>query len=177
MADSTLRKAWKIPKDAFVLGTLSAEDSFDIPFVREWIMDYLKQDSSHFFVCPNVQPFLEHPRARFLRKITSTIEKANYLNSIDLMINARLRGETFGLAIAEALAMGVPAVASSIGVDQNQTQILAPAGWIYSDALELDALVSKLKTSGACTAAVARSLVEGYSPKNVTEKFVRVFLN
>jgi hypothetical protein len=168
---SNLRSTLGIPKDALVLGSLSATDSFNLQFVRIWVEKFLKQSNTHYFLCPNVPLFINHPRAIFLPRILGDEAKGDYLNSLDAMLHARKKGETFGLAMCEALKMGKPVFSWQGGEDQNHVEILRKTGWLYRNARDLDDLVEMLQDRRGTFGDQAASLVEEFTPKKVAEKF------
>jgi glycosyltransferase involved in cell wall biosynthesis len=172
---SNLRHQLEIPDDAFVLGTLSAPDQFDIPFVRRWIPKYLDSAKSNFILLPNIKKFLDHPRALFLPRILGETMKADYLQSLDAMLHGRLMGESFGLAVCEALNAGRPVFSWSSGRDRNHVQILRQSGWLYRDQADLDRLVSRFAAERPPVAAKARELAGGFQPAVVSDKFVETF--
>ena len=47
--ESSLRQKLRIPEEAIVLGSLSARGSFDIPWVRAWLPDFLARQNNFFF--------------------------------------------------------------------------------------------------------------------------------
>ena len=60
----------------------------------------------------------------------TTIDK--FYSSIDVLINSGLGPESFGMSVVEALASGVPVVASSIG-GTAETVIDGYNGWLFNE--------------------------------------------
>jgi len=174
-AQSDFRLPLGIPQDAFVLGSLSGSTQFDIPFVRDWIPKYLSMSSQHYFLCPNIMPFLDHPRAIFLPKILEEQAKADYLMCLDAMIHARQMGESFGMALCEALSVGKPVLSWNGGHDQNHVQILRDTNWLYQNQSDLERAVIELRDNNADYVPEAQSLVEQYTPTRVVQRFRDVF--
>jgi hypothetical protein len=90
-----------IPADALVVGCQGGADSFDIPFARRALAKALERRRDLWFVGLNINPFLQHERARFLPGTSDPSQKRTFIETCDAMLHARQRGETFGLAVAE----------------------------------------------------------------------------
>jgi glycosyltransferase involved in cell wall biosynthesis len=170
-----LRSDLGIPKSGFVIGSLSGSSEFNVGFVRTRIISMLDADSSLWFLAPNVASFTSHPRALFLPTITNAEVKRNYLNTLDVLVHARVRGESFGLAIAEAMAAGKPVVSWSGGIDQNHVNLVGPGG-LYSDEIEFTETIRKFREDPP-PAATQMQRVTGFTPEKVAEKFQHVFLD
>jgi glycosyltransferase involved in cell wall biosynthesis len=87
------------------------------------------------------------------------------------MLHARKKGESFGLAMCEALKMGKPVFSWQGGEDQNHAAILKNTGWLYRNARDLDDLIEMLQDQRGTLGDQAASLVEEFTPKKVAEKF------
>ena len=170
-----LRARLGIPPDAFVLGSLSGSKQFDIPFVRQWIPTFLEMNNSNFFLGPNLEPFIDHPRAIFLPTIIGGQNKSDYLQAINAMIHARLTGESFGNAVCEALMAGKPVLSWLGGRDRNHVALLENSGWLYRNTDDLTRLVSRLSSVETGLEAEAKALVQEFRPKPVAAQFRAVF--
>jgi len=131
------RSSWDVPETAFVVLRYGAWSSFDVPSVRQAVSRALEARPDMYFIGVNTPPFTDHPRARFLPAVYTEQEKANLLASADLFLHARSNGESFGLAILEALQSGVPILSWSGGEDQNHVALLRDLDCLFSDAAEL----------------------------------------
>jgi len=170
-----VRSEFGIPEEAYVVGSLSGRNEFNIGFVRDWLPSFLALSPRNYFLGPNIEPFLEHPRALFLPTILNDQLKSNYVNSLDVMLHARQSGESFGLAICEALALGVPVVSCSRGRDRHHVQLLKETGWMYRNRSELETVIGALEVPSVDRGEIARQLVSQFAPNPVMAQFHRVF--
>jgi glycosyltransferase involved in cell wall biosynthesis len=177
--NENLRKVLGISEEAFVFGAMAGGNEFNLEFVKLGIEKFLQKFTNSYFVGVNIEPFMSSERAIFLPPIYDQESKARYLSSLDLFINARAMGESFGLAICESLFQGVPVIAWSGGSDKNQVQLLGKEEWIYDDInsfLNKLQLFSKGKTDGIKYNIKAESIVKQFHPRLVIDKFLKVFL-
>lgn len=171
--NNNLRSVLGIPDDAFVFGRYGGKDQFDIPFVKEAILEYVEKRPDVYFVFFNTRPFGDHPRIKYFDFIVDLQDKANFINSCDAMIHARSMGESFGLAICEFLYGNKPVLAWSGGKDQNHTAIL-PKEMLYDNKLDLLEKMDIIKEVESTTNY--KKLVDQFSPELVMQKFKEVFL-
>lgn len=172
-----LREKLGIPKSATVIGSLSASDQFNLDFVRAELPQLLDRYRDLVFLGPNLEPFFKHERAYWLPRITDTETKTRYLNTINIMIHAREMGESFGLAICEALAAGKPVFAWIGGHDRNHTALLGGVGTLYSDGQSLATLVEMYFQGHFREPRLFQEIVKEFSSFEVAERFKEKFLN
>lgn len=168
-----IRKTLEIPDDAFVFGRYGGEDQFDIPFVKEAIVEFVEAEKNVWFIFFNTIPFADHPRIKFYRGFSDMQVKANVIHSCDAMIHGRSMGESFGLAICEFLYGNRPVLAWSGGNDRHHVDMLADVGMLYDDKPDL---LRKMHALMLAEKSSYRHLVNKFSPKIVMEKFNKVFL-
>jgi glycosyltransferase involved in cell wall biosynthesis len=173
---SDFRNRLNLPSDAIVIGSLSGSSQFDIPFVRDWLLDRITRHTNTFFVGPNIRPFADHPRMLFLPTFVDMQLKFDYLRSLDVLLHARSMGETFGLAIAEAAAVGTPVLAFQGGRDRNHVEMLANTNWLYADTQDLDMKFTALIGNPLQARSAAVEIARPFSPEAVIRKFTQVFL-
>lgn len=137
-----LRPTLGIPNDAYVVVRHGGYDTFDITWVHQVLKVALDQYPNLYFVGLNTRAFTDHSRARFLPPSTDRQFIADFLATGNLFLHARKQGESFGLALVEALQMGLPAVAWSGGKDRNHTHLLRDCGTLYHSPHELRHLLS-----------------------------------
>jgi glycosyltransferase involved in cell wall biosynthesis len=123
-ATNSIRANWGVPLDARVCIRLGGESTFDIPWVHQTIIRVLEENKDFYFIGYNTHKFTHHPRARFLSSINNKAEKSNALKSADVFLHARRQGESFGMAILEAMQLSVPVLAWKGGWDRNHTKLL-----------------------------------------------------
>ena len=143
-----------VPSDAQVALRYGGWDSFDVPWVKSMLLDYADSNRDFHFVGVNTEPFVAHPRFHFLRPVYSSAEKAALLARADLFLHARKGGESFGIALVEALQSGIPILAWSGGHDRNHVKLLDRFDFLYSDYKDL---MRRLKAWGAGEISQART--------------------
>jgi glycosyltransferase involved in cell wall biosynthesis len=159
-ATENLRAELGIPDEAFVILRYGGFDTFDIPFVQELIPQLLTENPNWYFLGVNTEKFVEHPRVIYHPKILNKQVKANMLASANVFLNARLSGESFGLANAEALQLGLPVLAWSGGSDQNHVEMLRNLGGIYKNEKDLSQTLQRI-SQGFPTVQKSDLLAEG----------------
>ena len=171
-----LRSELGIPHDAFVVGRLGGLDQFNLQFVKKAIAKALPRRSNLHFLFVNTAPFIEHERVRFLPMIVDQQKKANFIASCDVGLNAKKIGESFGLAIAEFLALGKPVFAWAGGQDGNHVHMIPDRSWLYRTRRNLLDLLVNFEL-GPSDADRARAAVAEFAPEPVIRQFERVFLS
>lgn len=97
-----------------------------------------------WFVGVNITKLIEHPRALFLPTILGKNEKARLLNTVNLFLHARTLGESFGMALLEAMRVGVPILSWAGGLDRNHREILY-RDCLYRSPRELQNKILRVK--------------------------------
>ncbi len=133
-----------IPEEAFVILRFGAPDTFDIPWARDVIIDELGRNPGCHFIGLNTNKFTEHERAHFLPMVRDAREKASIIATANVVVTARHQGEAFGVAIAEALQLGVPTLAWQGGTDRAQTDMLDGLGGLYRGPRQLRRMLQAL---------------------------------
>lgn len=173
-ASRTLRGAWGIGSDDTVIGRYGSFGTFDVPFVHRAVSRVLQKRRDLWFVFVNTAPFVEHPRVKFLPAIIDPRAKADFIASCDLMLHARFRGESFGLAMAEFLHGGKPVLCWGGGQDRNHLALQPHPQNVYRTEAHLDRLLAEAcgrDAEEACVAAVSQ-----FSPHRVAERFAALLL-
>lgn len=156
------RRRFDLPNDAFVVGRIGGLDQFDDPVAIEGVLRWLNLSHNHYFVGVNTPVFTIHPRARFLGPLSRN-EVSEFFAAIDVQINGRLMGESFGLSIVEGLRCGVPTIAPdecrNSKMDKHHIRILAASNWLYCTSDHILDLLSDF--ASADHTENASSLVSG----------------
>jgi glycosyltransferase involved in cell wall biosynthesis len=174
-----LRQSLGISNEAFIIGAMAGEGQFNLNFVKSAIESFLETHSNAYFIGVNIDKFSTSKNAIFLKPIYNQEHKVEFLSSLDLFINAREMGESFGLAICESLFQGIPVLAWNGGSDLNHVELLSGKDWLYKD---YNSLIRKLeyfyksKFEEEDFSEDAKSIVAQFQPKNVMLKFNKVFL-
>jgi hypothetical protein len=174
--DQDLRAEQRIPDDAVVFGRHGAFRSFSIPWVKDTISKVLEMRGDLWFLFLNTEPFVAHTRVRFM-DVTADRERIRaFINSCDYMLHARREGETFGLAVAEFAAAGIPVLSCSATVAKAHFEQVPPELMLPyrgpDDLIEMLRALPRRLPSPAAGAV----LLERFSPSSVAQRFVRVFL-
>jgi glycosyltransferase involved in cell wall biosynthesis len=175
-AEGTLRQELNIPDDAFVVGRYGGFDQFNIPFVHGAVAEALGKRSNLYFLFVNTEKFIDHPRALFLPPIVRQEEKARFITSCDVGLNAKKIGESFGLAVAEFLMFGKPVFSWAGGMDQNHVAMSPKPEWIYQTRRDLLELLADYEPTEH-DAELSRRSVDQYRPQAVMKRFDDVFLS
>ncbi|HKB92244.1 MAG TPA: hypothetical protein VKC60_17135 [Opitutaceae bacterium] len=174
-----LRKELGIPTDALVVGRHGGFDTFDVPFVHEAIRDALAVRKDLHFVFLSTKKFYEHERITYIPWVESEEDKFNVIHACDVMIHARMMGETFGLAVGEFSAANKPVMTwrglGCAGYDTAHVDILGANALLYNNRGDLQKILLNLN----------RKFLKGrnwnvytqtFSEANVTRQYSDVFL-
>lgn len=133
----TFRGELGIPEDAIVIGRHGSYDSFDISFVHSAIPKLLDKHPNMYFVTMNTKSFANHPRIIYLPRTTNLKVKRKFINTCDVMLHARTRGETFGLACGEFSLCKKPIVTYGLSKERAHLDILGSKCKTYTNENEL----------------------------------------
>lgn len=156
-----------IPTTATVLGRYGSTDSFDIPFVHSAVVDILNANPSFVFLAMNTAEFARHPRILYLPRTTDAVVKRKFINTCDVMLHARSRGETFGLSCGEFAVCGKPIVTYANSPERAHIDILGPACTTYSSKADL----VRLFATGAWRKDMTGNGYTAYTPDRVMAVF------
>lgn len=124
-------------RNRFVLLRYGGNDSFDIPWVQNELINFVQTHPNAIAFMVNTNQFVDHERIRFLPKFTNATERNHLLSSCDVFLHARYRGESFGLAVVEAMQAGKPILSWSGGIDSHHVELLSGSGCLFSNRQEL----------------------------------------
>lgn len=168
----SFRNELGIPPDALVVGRHGSYDSFDIPFVLETLPRILDRHPTMHFVTMNTKPFATHPRIHYLPRTTDLGVKRTFINTCDVMLHARARGETFGLACGEFAVCGKPIVTYANSPERAHLDILGDKCTTYSNPQDL----IRIFDTGLWKKDVSINGYMAYQPRAVMSVFQSVFL-
>jgi hypothetical protein len=163
-----------IPIEAFVVGRHGGFDQFDLPFVHDALLAALAYRRDLYAVFLNTRPFCNHERVRFLPALIDPQQKSDFIDACDMGLHGRRLGESFGLAIAEFLALNRPVAAWRGGPDRNHVALIPDHRFLYRTARDLENILShigKRDLDGPW-----RRVVEPFSPAAVMAAFEEVFI-
>lgn len=168
----TFRSELGIPEDAIVIGRHGSYDSFDIPFVQKAVVSLLERNPNIVFVALNTKPFANHPRILYIPRTTDLKTKRKFINTCDVMLHARARGETFGLACGEFAITKKPIVTYAHSPEKAHIDILGNACSMYTSHDDLVSLIE----SGSWKKDMTYNGYLQYTPDAVMPIFKSVFL-
>ena len=171
---ANLRAELGIPVDAFVVGRHGAVDQFNVPFAPRAIEEALARRKNLWFILLNTARFSNHERIVHLPATPDRQAIANFVGSCDMGINARYVGETFGLAIAEFLAMEKPVLVWAGGRDRNHRVLVDDPRFVYATGRDLAAKLCAVEPADWRGAWAAR--VAPFAPAAVMQAFSETFL-
>ena len=169
-----LRTELGISPEVCVFGRYGGDDSFDIPWVQQVVVETARKNSDISFVFMNTREF---PRTggvsniRFLPATSDPFRKRAFINTCDAIIHGRMRGETLGLACLEFASTGRKVLTYSGSPELAHLGILGEAGLLYTNERELRELLKRPSDSFR-----HRQNFEHFSPEPVMRQFQRVFL-
>lgn len=167
------REVLGIPDDAIIVGRHGGADSFDIPFVHETVYEVASMRPDMYFLMLNTNPFCPAlPNIIHLEPTINQDMKTAFINTCDVMIHGRKRGETFGLAVAEFLHQNKPVITYIDSPERNHIEILGDKGLYYENNLELRSILLNFVKQDKNY----NHLVEEFSPEKVMKQFQEVFL-
>ena len=137
--EGDLREQLGIPKEGIVLGRYGGISEFNVDYMKEGIIEFLKEESNVYFLFMNTYRFVDHPRVIHLERNVELDYKVRFINTCDAMIHGRNMGETFGLSIAEFSVKNKPVITCPCG-DLEHYKILGEKGIFYrskEDLLEI----------------------------------------
>jgi len=191
----------RIPKEATVFGRHGGDDSFDIPWVLEVVVETAKKNPNIWFLFCNTREFrgaAGMPNIVFLPATADPFLKKRFLNTCDAMLHGRMRGETFGLSCLEFAVLGKPVLTFGDSPEKAHLEILGEAAVAYENPQHLRELLldrgrwsevgsrraedggQRAEDGGQRAGGGARKSVNGlfssYEQGAVMKKFQEVFL-
>lgn len=175
--DGDLRAELGIPRDAVVIGRHGGPDAFDIPFVHRVVEEVATQRPDVWFVFLNTAPFCApRPNVVHLPATRDPARKWRFIATCDAMLHARLRGECFGLAIAEFSAANRPVFTYGDGrwvPEQAHLDLLGERALRYESAEHLAQQLATFEPQPARDWNAFRD----FTPARVMPRFREVFLD
>jgi len=172
---SNLRDKLGIPYDAVVFGRHGGYDTFDIPWVWSSIQRVVERYPNKYFIFMNTKKpeYIDHKNIIFLPETVAEVEKRRFINTCDAMLHARLRGETFGLAVGEFGICGKPIFTYELSQERAHIEELEAFGhdtYFYKTEDMLYDLLVLFEPHEVFS-------YTSYYPDKVMEKFKNVFLD
>ena len=160
-------------KNQLVIGWYGG-NNFEIPFVRQAVINIANKRKDIIFLFMNQDPFCDLSNVIFIEGTTDQNQKVAFINTCDVMIHARERGETFGLAIAEFSTKNKPIITYSTSLERNHIEILQDKGIYYNDYSSLYSILSNIQKSDIKNKEW--NCYQEFTPEKVIQQFNQVFL-
>lgn len=167
--------SYNFSTDKIIIGRYGGNTTFDIPFVKDAIIEIVNTYNQFLFVFVNTDKFYEHENILYLDPILDVQQKTNFILSCDAMLHARERGESFGLAVAEFLFHNKPVLSWAGGIDQHHVDLLKETGTLYTNKQDLIGKILSL-SCGNFLNNEYKYIVDKFSPNHVMRKFHDIFL-
>ena len=167
--NESIRNELNIPIDAIVYGRHGGFGQFNIPFVKECVIEFAKKNPQIYFLFLNTEQFSQNiPNIIYLPMTVDEIQKRKFINTCDAMIHARSDGETFGLSVAEFAICEKPVITWKHGYDNAHLDILADKAIIYETKEQLYDILSTLNPK---TYNMSNNGYMAYTPEKVMAIF------
>lgn len=158
-------------KDKFIIGWYGG-DNFELPFSKQAVIDVAKERDDVVFLFMNCTPFTSESNIYFVEGTTNLDEKVAFINTCNVMIHSRERGETFGLTVAEFSTFGKPIITYFNSPERNHINILGDNGIYYTNYNDLYKILSEIDSS-----VKGYNCYTDFTPEKVMNKFKEVFLD
>lgn len=178
------RKELNIPEDAIVLGRHGGEDTWDLEFVKDVVVNILESKEKWceniyflFAVRPNLLKDINHPRLICLKTFADLKVKRKFINTCNAMLHAQSLGETFGLSCAEMSQAGKIIIVWNGGVAKEHLRILGDKCLKYNNKDELWDILKKYRENMDKYINMDWVAYNDYTPDKIIHIFNDVFLN
>ena len=167
----------KIPDDVIVFGRYGGFDTFDIDFVNEVILEIAEERDDIYFLFMNTDDsFLKGKKYNNIKFFAGTADmkvKSTFIQTCDAMLHARIRGETFGIAIGEFSSKNKPVITFARSEEQAHYWHLKQKGIYYYSKDQLYNILTTLKKNPGYN---YDAFSKEFSPETVMERFKKVFV-
>jgi hypothetical protein len=164
----TFHKQLNIPEDAIVIGRYGSYDSFDISFVQSAVIDIVNQIPNIYFIFMNTKTFGVHKNIHYLPCTIDLSVKRKFINTCNVMLHARYRGETFGLSCGEFAICGKPIITYGLSHERAHIDILKDKCLRYNDKKMLIDIIKNKKWNEI---DMSNNGYIKYTPDNVIQIF------
>jgi hypothetical protein len=160
-------------KNQLVIGWYGG-NNFEIPFAKQAVIDIANKRKDITFLFMNQDAFCNLSNVIFIEGTTNQEQKVAFINTCDIMIHARERGETFGLAIAEFSTKNKPIITYSLSLERNHIEILQDKGIYYHNYDSLCNILDNITHNDI----IGRewNCYQEFTPEKVIQQFNQIFL-
>jgi hypothetical protein len=170
--EGDLRDSLGIPKDAVVFGRNGGQETFDLQFAKNAIINALNLRKDIYFLFQGTDKFYEHDRIIYLPPSSDIETKVKFIKTSDALIHARDVGESFGLTCAEFSMMNKPVITWFESRERNHIEYLGEKGIYYRNYDEL----LKILLSFEPNDSIDWKCYTDCLPEPVMEKFKKIYL-
>lgn len=171
--NENLRDYLNIGKDKIVFGWYGG-NTFDIDFAKKAVVECASARNDAVFIFMNQDPFCQLNNVLFLQPTYNVSTKVSFINTCDIMIHGRERGETFGIAIGEFSSKNKPIITYSESPERNHIEVLGPKGIYYKNYDDLYNILKNIDKNEIKDKDW--NCYREYSPENVMSIFDKVFI-
>jgi hypothetical protein len=166
-----------IKTEELTVGWFGGYNTFDdeLNIAKQVVIDVAKKRKNIKFVFMNQESFCNEENIIFIKGTTDLEQKTAFINTCDVMLHARGRGETFGLAIAEFSLKNKPVITYSGSKEKNHIMMLGDKGLYYHDYNSLYNILINIQTSDI--EGKNWNCYQEFTPEKVMNKFNKVFLS
>lgn len=172
--DHDMRDELNISKDDLVFGRNGGWETFDIPFVKQSIIETLEKRKDIWFVFQYTQPFYQHERIIYLDPNFDLSDKVKFINTCDAMLHARYIGESFGLSCGEFSIRNKPIITYYNSLERNHIDTLGEKGIYYENKQDVDHILLNLDKKEINQ--LDWNCYQNCSPEKVVQKFNEIYL-
>ena len=129
-----------IPSEATVFGRHGGNDTFNIPFVWQVVVEHARKFPRDHFLFLNtrlIRGTEKLSNVHYLPATVDPVEKAKFIATCDAMLHARWHGETFGLAVGEFAVLGKPVITFSESRERAHLEMLGNQALLYRNGRQL----------------------------------------
>lgn len=129
-----------IPSEATVFGRHGGNDTFNIPFVWQVVVEHTRKFPRDHFLFLNTRPIRGTEKLSNVHYLPATVDpvkKAKFIATCDAMLHARWHGETFGLAVGEFAVLGKPVITFSESRERAHLEMLGNQALLYRNGRQL----------------------------------------
>jgi hypothetical protein len=157
-----------VPRPKCVVGRYGGMETFNIDFVKKSVIEYANKGIVFLFM--NTHKFGIHPNIIYIEGTDDLNMKQRFINSCDIMLHARIEGETYGLAVGEFILSNKMVMTYFNNADNQHIRNGGNNCVLYYDTSSLNRLFDTLLRIGP----PVKTSYSGYhndNPENVMEKF------
>lgn len=170
------KEYFNIKSNDLVIGWYGGLNSFDgeLNIARQVVINIAKKRKDIKFIFMNQEAFCNEKNIIFVEGTTDVEQKVAFINTCDVMLHARGRGETFGLAIAEFSTKNKPIITYLNSPEKCHIDILKDKGIYYSDYTSLYNILINIQLSDIKNKEW--NCYQEYTPEKVMQQFNKIFL-